>query len=49
MFGMCKTKHISKCKPCLFIISKIDIFDLVEQSPSSLIINFEQVIKPFSV
>ena len=25
MFGMCKTKRSSKCKQCLFTISKIDI------------------------
>ena len=46
MFGMCKTKRSSKdCKRFLFIVSKIDI--IVGQRPSSLIINFEQVIKSF--
>ena len=40
---MCKTKHSSKnCKQCLFIFIKLS--DLVGQCPSSLIINFEQLI-----
>ena len=51
MLVMCKTKRSSKCKRCLFIIIKIGIAQvhLVGQSASSLIANFEQVIKSFLV
>ena len=48
LFGMCETKRSSKCKRCLFIISKID-FIWSSQRPSSLIINFEQFIKSLLV
>ena len=41
MFGMCNKKQ----KKCLFIVSKIDIIWSNLRTPSSLIINFEQVIK----
>ena len=50
MFGMCKTKHSSEdCNRYLFIVSKIDILWSFRELASSLIINFEQVIKPFLV
>ena len=50
MFGMCKIKHSSKdCNRSLFIVNKIDISDLVGKRLSSIIINFEQVMKPFLV
>ena len=39
MFGMCNKEH----KRCLFIVSKI------EGPPSSLIMYFEQAVKPFLV
>ena len=51
MLVMCKTKRSSKCKECLFIISKIGIAQvhLVGQCASSLIAKFEQVTQYFLV
>ena len=47
---MYKAKRSSKeCKRCLFNVSKIDISAISGQRPSSLIINFKQVIKSFLV
>ena len=50
MLGMCYTKHsIKDCNRCSFIVSKIEVSDLVGEHPSPLIINFEQNIEPFLV
>ena len=47
---MCRAKCSRKdCKRCLLIVSKIGIICYIGQRPSSLIINFKQVIKSFLV
>ena len=46
---MCKTKHSSKEIDASSLVAQWIFSDLVGERPSSIMINFEKVIKPFLV